>query len=299
MNSKRATQHLLSIAALLTSATAANAAWSLVENFQSLSTGALNGQNGWTAGTNVNVATDPATAFNQVGSMATASTTAWKTMGSITTGTATTYTRFRFENIDNLASTTTGESAGFVGVSDAASPLAFGDFRTQMGVNPAFGDTITRPFALVSIDEDGGAGSEGINRFPVGQDVNPILPDVWYEAWTVMNNTTGEYQVYLQGGSYTTQTLVLSDVARLTIPIGNPGARQESSYDFRNDGTLSTAANAIKFFARTGTTHQSPMYFDDIWYDASGTNLAAVPEPSAALLGLLAAGGLVLRRRRA
>lgn len=283
---------LLSLAHVASS----HAAWSLVEDFESLSTGALSGQNGWTAGTNVNVATDPATALNQVGSMATASTTAWKTMGSITTGTATTYTRFRFENIDTLSTTTTNESAGFVGVSDATSPSAFTDFRTQMGVNPGFGDTITRPFLLVSADEDG-ANPENINRFPVGQDVNPILPDVWYEAWTVMNNTTGEYQVYLQGGSYTTQTLVVSDVARLTIPIGDPGARQESSYDFRNDGTLSTAANAIKFFARTGVAHQAPMYFDDIWYDASGTNLTAVPEPSATLLGLLGLGALLRRRR--
>jgi hypothetical protein len=61
-----------------------------------------------------------------------------------------------------------------VGVSDAASPSAFGDFRTQMGVNPAFGDTVTRPFMLVSIDDDG-PGPEGINRFPVGQD-NPHFP---------------------------------------------------------------------------------------------------------------------------
>jgi hypothetical protein len=74
----------------------ASAAWSLIEDFQSLTTGALNGQNGWTAGTNVNVAADPASALNRVGSMANANTTAWKTMGSITTGTATTYTRFRF-----------------------------------------------------------------------------------------------------------------------------------------------------------------------------------------------------------
>lgn len=274
----------------------ASAAWTLVEDFQSLTPGALNSQNGWTAGTNVNVVVDPSVALNQVGSMGNASTNAWKTMGSITTGTATTYARFRFENIDNLASTTTGESAGFVGVSDAATPSAFGNFRTQMGVNPAFGNTVTRPFMLVSVDEDG-AGTENVNRFPVGQDVNPIQPDVWYQAWTVMNNTTGEYQVYLQGGSYTTQTLLLSDVARLSIPIGDPGARQESSYDFRNDGLLSTATDAIKFFARTGVDHQAPLYFDDIWYDASGTNLSAVPEPSSALLGLLAFGALLRRRR--
>ena len=275
----------------------ASAAWTLVENFQSLSTGALNGQNGWTAETNVNVVADPAATLNQVGSMGNANTNAWKTMGSINTGTATTYARFRFENIDNLASTFTGESAGFVGVSDVANPSVFGNFRTQMGVNPRFGDTVTRPFMLVSIDDDG-AGPEGINRFPVGQDVNPIQSDVWYQAWTVMNNTTGEYQVYLQGGSYTTQTLLLSDVVRPSMSIGAPGARQESSYDFRNDGLLSTATDAIKFFARTGVDHQAPLYFDDIWYDPSGTNLSAVPEPSSAVpLGLLALSALFLRRR--
>lgn len=277
----------------------AHAAWFLVEDFESLTIGALNSQNGWAAGTNVNVAADPASALNQVGSMGDATTTAWKTMGTITTtGTATTYTRFRFENIDSDGSTKTGESAGFVGVSDAATPSAFGDFRTQMGVNPAFGDAVTRPFMLVSADEDG-ASPENINRFPVGQDVNPIQPDVWYQAWTVLNNSTGEYQVYLQGGAYTTQTLVISNVGRLGIPIGDPGARQESSYNFRGASSLNTATDAIKFFARTGLDHQAPLYFDDIWYDASGTNLSAVPEPSASatLIGLLGLGALLRHRR--
>ena len=294
---KNRTNCILALLILVAVQNPASAAFILVEDFQSLTPGSLNGQGGWTAGTNVNVAADPASALNRVGSMANANTNAWKTMGSITTGTATTYARFRFENIDTLAGPATGESAGFVGVSDAANPTGFANFRTQMGVNPTFGDTVTRPFMLVSIDDDGPGGPEGINRFPVGQDVNPIQSDVWYQAWTVMNNTTGEYQVYLQGGSYTTQTLLLSDVVRPLIPIGDPGARQESSYDFRNDGLLSTATDAIKFFARTGADHQAPLYFDDIWYDASGTNLAAVPEPSSALLGLLAFGALLRRRR--
>ena len=274
----------------------ASAAWSLVENFESLTTGALNGQSGWTAGTNVNVAVDPYVSSNQVGSMGNANTNAWKTMGSIILGgTATTYARFRFENIDNLASTTTGESAGFVGVSDAATPSAFTDFRTQIGVNPAFGDAVTRPFLLTSNDEDG-AGAENINRFPTGPQLSP---DVWYEAWTVMNNTSGEYQVYFQGGAYTTQTLLISDVARNGVAIGDPGARQESSYNFRGASILSTAPNAIKFFARSGALNQAPLYFDDIWYDASGTNLSAVPEPSKAAFLLIGLGLVFARRRRA
>ena len=272
----------------------ASAAWSLVENFESLTPGALNGRSGWTAGTNVNVAVDPSVSSNRVGSMGDVTTNAWKTMGSITTGTATTYARFRFENIDNVSSTILGESAGFVGVSDAATPSAFTDFRTQIGVNPAFGDAVTRSFLLTSIDEDG-AGAENINRFPTGPQLSPA---VWYEAWTVMNNTSGEYQVYFQGGAYTTQTLLISDVARNAVAIGNPGARQESSYNFRGASSLSTATDAIKFFARTGAAHQAPLYFDDIWYDASGTNLSAVPEPSKAAFLMIGLGLVFARRRR-
>ena len=95
----------------------ANAAFVLVEDFDGLTLGDLNGQNGWTASaTTIDVAVDPADPLNQVYQTPTASGNARKAFGSIANNsTGTLFFRFRSTGTVNYSA----------GASDVAAATGF------------------------------------------------------------------------------------------------------------------------------------------------------------------------------
>jgi hypothetical protein len=237
--------------------------WTLIENFTGLNSGNLTGQNGWinSANTSGTVGTDPADSNNLVGVLQAGDQIQnYKNLAIAGPGqTATMFLRFRIGKIDNLPAIN-AESAGFMGVSDAATPTAFGNFRAQWGVNPTFSTTntpnATTPFHLVST---GSTTNKFLNQQPADS--------IWYHAWVVLDKTNAKYSLYLQGGEFTTRTLV-TEVSSNT-----------SAFDFRNGGNLSDT-ETLKVYLRSGVSanHKAPLYVDDI-YLASGQNLTPPVTP--------------------
>jgi hypothetical protein len=235
--------------------------WTLIEDFTGLDTAnPLAGQNGWaTSTTSGNVIADPADGTNLVGVLQAGDAISnYKNLAIAGPNqTATMFLRFRIGKIDNDAANNT-ESAAFMGVSDAAIPSVFGNFRAQWGTNPAFSTTApspTSPFHLVSHDPT------PINKFVNQQPADSL----WYHAWAVLDKSTAKYSLYLQGGEFTSPTLI-TQVSTNT-----------SAFDFRSGGNLSDT-ETLKVFLRSGAPHQAPLYFDDIYF-AAGENLTPPVTP--------------------
>jgi len=84
----------------------------------------------------------------------------------------------------------------------------------------------------------------------------------------VLDKSTAKYSLYLQGGDFTSQTLVTELDPNST-----------SAFDFRGGGNLSDT-ETLKVYLRSGASanHQAPLYFDDI-YLAAGQNLTPPVTP--------------------
>lgn len=106
----------------------------------------------------------------------------------------------------------------------------------------------------------------------------------WYSFWQVIHNVenTGDcdtWDVYVQGGAYTTRTQLGSD------------------YLFKAGDVVDNSLRTFLLISDWGDC-----YFDDIYVDTTGENLSdptsAIPEPTT--LALLALGGAIslIRRRR-
>lgn len=305
-----------------TIAPAANADWLLVDNFEDatlnsdLAGRTRNGNSGstsidatWVVGSNTGitsdakVVSDPTSSLNNVGRIQSRLTSAHVAMGSIgASSSATVYMRFRvsIDSLGTLHSAGVNESAGFFGVTDDASPanIPFTSFEAQFGVNPAFGtgpSSSTLPFHLVStnaIDPDGPGPIIGtINRFPANQQIHS---DTWYHSWTVLNNATTSYRLYLMGGQFAVPTLVTTTLGG---DFSNPSPFTDLT--FRNGTALNTATDALRTVIRTGTDHLAPMFFDDIYFNDSAADTSFfVPEPSVAIVGVLGFASLLRRRRQ-
>ncbi len=115
-----------------------------------------------------------------------------------------------------------------------------------------------------------------------------VSPLEWYNVWMVIDNAADMTQIYLQGGAFAAPTLL--------------DAGGQTSFAFRNG----VAGNdLVTFFIATGrntdnlppnpTENIGPVYFDDLYIDTTGVNLAnPVPEPGSIVLGLLGACTLAI-----
>jgi MYXO-CTERM domain-containing protein len=123
-------------------------------------------------------------------------------------------------------------------------------------------------------ENSGGAGTY--------DEYSVLTTDVWYNAWIVLDNDGDrQYDFYIQrdgDSTYGTQTQLGSGLG------------------YRDDAN--TAVGSIEsLFFRTGLTNVGTS-FDDLYFDGSGPNLAnPVPEPTVTLLGALGLLGLLRRRR--
>ncbi|WP_442872185.1 hypothetical protein [Colwellia sp. 20A7] len=115
---------------------------------------------------------------------------------------------------------------------------------------------------MVKIDSDNKYRQySNVQNFLDGRSANPMQTNVWYQIWYVVNNSRTDqggqsYDVYLQGGEFTKQTLVYKDAA----------------FRMKREQAL------ITFFANSNTgSHKKPygnggLAYDDI-YMSKGVNL--------------------------
>lgn len=152
----------------------------LIESFDSLNTGPLDGQGGWsTSSSEVTVAIDPANVENQVMSQTGNGVRAWKAVVIPNGETGTVFYRMRRDGVVNVS----------VGTSDKPAPgTAFSEFETQLNNQ---NDDVLKV-------RDGG----------VFDDVDVFADGVWYDVWMVIDNEADTYEVYMKGGALSERTLL-------------------------------------------------------------------------------------------
>ena len=141
---------------------------------------------------------------------------------------ATLYQRFAFDN---------PEVDVVFGVSDLPVVDIYNDYESGFRINHTLSQAEAR---------DGGI------YVVIGNDLLQL--ETWYEVWTVIDNATDTYAVYIRGGSnYPRQTLLMSGI------------------DFRNGTTSSILSFAISY----NTDYcEGTFYMDDIHYSQGGMNLS-------------------------
>ena len=211
-------------------AVSAPLAWSEVDDFEGLSNGAINGRNGW-SGTEGTVENDPSDSSNKVLLIDDYSASySRKTLPTfINNGSnGTMFFRLRRDSGIDI----------FAGASDSFSPTNFSEYRAQVGSRPADGNDWTIRSGenfLRSTNSDG---------FPANE---------WVCVWLLINNSSDNYQVYVQGGPYSSAT-------RLNTSSG-------STFGFREGST----SNPIRsFYTRAGEA-SGGLYIDDIYVEPSST----------------------------
>lgn len=217
----------------------AQAAFQVVEDFESLTLADVDGQNGWDASPGAGeVVLDPVGGINQVLRVLTESGTLYK--GAIVAeGTSRMlFLRFRFEE----------HGAYSFGLSFASRPEEYVDFSAELGMASA---TDSDPNNELRV-----ANGSTPNIYDV---LDPLVPGTWYNVWVMVNADTDTYQVWVNadpGGD-----------AQATDQLANDAA--ETLFGFRT----ATADDLDNFFIKTGGGN-SPIdgrfYIDDIYLENTG-----------------------------
>lgn len=239
--------------------------WTLMENFETRTPGNLNGQNNWSVaigavgGTGTTTVTaDPANAGNMVATLTGTHSAANRFMSSLSpTETFTVFKRFRIDHIDTNT-TSSGETHLNMGVSNFATPSGPGDFSAHTSVTP----TVTTPFR--------------IRHTPESAPTNvTVVSDVWYSSWYVVDNSTGKFKLYIQGGAQSSPVLAAD------------GTITDGLWNFRNPGAIAAA----RIYLRTLANHNAPAFIDDIYF-APGEILSLPVDLSPSFANWAAAEGL-------
>ncbi len=125
------------------------------------------------------------------------------------------------------------------GTTPAAAPASYGDY------SQVFGHSID---SILIVYDDTGYKTTNF----------ATAPKIWYEFWFVFDQTTNKYDAYIRGGEYTAITKIYSQATFRTK--GNDA--QKFFYARSTVGSL-TAPAAV-----------DNVYFDDIYVDTTGANLA-------------------------
>lgn len=222
----------------------AQAAFQVVENFDSLTLGNISGQNGWSATSGSGeVVLDSAGASNQVLKITTESGILHRA-ASVAQGTRRMlFLRFRFEEHGRFS----------FGLSYASNPDEFSDFGPELGMAA---DTASDPNNDFRV-------ANGLLPTGIYDVLTALVPGIWYNTWILVDNSSDTYQVWMnsiRGGN-----------AQFTDQLENSAA--ERKFGFRT----STVKGLINFFIKTGGG-RSPVdgrfYIDDIYLEDTGdTNL--------------------------
>jgi hypothetical protein len=256
---------VMSTLVLYTFPLSAHAFFTGIENFDSLSLGTIDDQNGWSADNSSNVVIDPVDSGNQVLAVTTDSTRLYKAVTVLNEDVRMLFFRFRFENQLNYS----------FGLSDSSAPDQFGDFEAELGMSSSTNE--------LRVNDD-------------GQDkaLKALSSNTWYNVWFLIDNKMNTTQVWLNsvpGGTAAAEDKLsyLADDDQTLIDI----------FGFRQGGSN----NLLTYFIKTGggnSENSGPLYIDDIYLEnTNALNLYnPVPEPGTLFL-IIPCVLTLLRRRRA
>jgi hypothetical protein len=228
-------------------AVSAQAAFQAVENFDSLATGDISGQNGWVATQDSGeVVLDPAGGSNQSLKVNTESGILYKAASIAEGTTRMMFLRLRFVEHGRYS----------FGLSHLQNPDEYSHFKPELGM------------AAETASDPGNEFRVANGLLPTGiyDILTTLVPDIWYNIWVLVNNTSDTYQVWLNSDA--------GGGAQATDQLANNAA--ETLFGFRTASAAST--DLINFYIKTGGGN-SPVagrfYIDDIYLEnTDGTNLS-------------------------
>lgn len=231
-------------------AVSSQAAFQAIENFDTLTLGDINGQNGWFATQDSNsVVLDPADSDNQVLKVITESGILRKALNIAQKTTRMVFMRFRFEEHCEFS----------FGFSHLATPYEHSHFGPEMGMAPATEYSPANEFRVAN----------GFLPNQTYEVLTALMPGTWYNIWVLVNNTEKTYQIWMNLGlrskAYAGDQLT--------------GSSSGSLFRFRTvtDKALSS------FFVKTGcgdSPFDGRFYIDDIYLeDTDEINLNSPLKP--------------------
>jgi hypothetical protein len=220
----------------------------LFEDFNSLSPGFINGQQGWVdSASNGRVVADPLNPANQVIAITNSQANVYRALGSLTLSNIVTGTlHFR------MLWPGTGFST-YAGLTDIPTPTpgTVADYEPHVRCEPAA--------PAVFKARDAGAYDALVT----------LESNVWYQFWMVVDNSRDLFRLYIQGGVFSQQTQLFGI------------ADGEVWFTFRNttgDGfntnTAPQSAALVCFNLKTTSSHVGPYYVDDVFIDPVAANLS-------------------------
>ncbi len=221
----------------------AQAAFQVVENFDSLTLGDIDEQNGWVATPGSGeVVSNPADGGNQALKVNTESGALRKEASVVQSTTRMLFLRFRFE----------GHGEFSFGLSHLLNPFQYSDFGPELGMASATANDPNNEFRVAN----------GLTA-RIYDVLETLEPGTWYNTWVLINNTSNTYKVWMNSvpGGHAQASDQLKNNATATL------------FGFRTP----TGKGLINFFIKTGGGN-SPVdgrfYLDDIYIeDSDGTNL--------------------------
>ncbi|MEM8860180.1 MAG: hypothetical protein AAGD96_17755, partial [Chloroflexota bacterium] len=156
--------------------------WIEVDDFESISTGSINGKNGWSADSQIVVENSPV-GSGKVLKLTGLDNYAAKSLPSTLANNQTGTLYFRMLR--------SGSADAFSGLSDVSSPTDFSHFETQVGAQ----STSTNSF----VARNGSSFSSLSGNFD---------SNTWFCVWVEANNSSDTYRVYVEGGAYSSRTQI-------------------------------------------------------------------------------------------
>lgn len=188
--------------------------WTLLEDFDSLTVGPIDGQNGWSGTNNPRVQTDPVDSGNQMLLMDEPETRTYKSLPSeIPDSSAGSSLFFRLRREDSID--------GFGGLSDVTMPDVWGDYEAQFGGR-------SEHASLFSIRDD--------NNFVTSNSL--FNSHRWYCVWIIVNNSADSYEIYVQGDQFEEQTQIQTGSGQSTFKFRNGGSESIKTFYGRMASTF-------------------------------------------------------------
>ena len=223
----------------------AQAAFQLIENFDTLEIGDINGQNGWLTTNHIGeVVQDPVDPSNKSLKVSTESGILRKETVIAHGASRMLFTRFRFNDHGEFS----------FGLSHLPNAYEHSDFGPEVGMASSTANDPANELRVANALSDG--------TYDI---LKTLIPNTWYNIWILINNTSGSY----------TYQLWLNSIPGGKAQAGDQLKNSEAEilFGFRTP----TGKDLINFFINTGGG-QSPIdgrfYLDDIYLeDSDGTNL--------------------------